>query len=138
MADGAGGKIDARHLAHVWVIAEWISQARVAVQHVGRDIAELGENREQTDGRMTLAHQEAVAVRPFRVCRKPHHVVIECREDFGGGKYRRVMSDFRDFDEPDRFQPHELRPVAQPRDFGIGRSSVVSDRLRHSRAPIPF
>ena len=61
MADRARAEIDARHLAHVRMIAERTAEPRIVVEPIFWEEAEIGEDREQADRGVALAHQETVA-----------------------------------------------------------------------------
>ena len=49
------------------MIAERAAQARIVVEPVFWEEAEIGQDREQPDRGVALAHQEAVALGPFRL-----------------------------------------------------------------------
>ena len=97
------------------MIAKRAAEPRVIVQPAGREEAQIGVDREQSDGRMALADGEAVTVGPVRIALpERHHIVIERRKDLGRRENRGIVPRLRDIDQADRFEPDELRPVPEP------------------------
>ncbi|MNH95316.1 hypothetical protein D3C73_479570 [compost metagenome] len=126
VTDGPGGEVDAGHFAHVRVIAQRAAQAGVFIEPFLREHPQVSQDRELTYGGVALAHQEAVAARPFRLFGTDrHHVVVQRREQFGGGKHRGVVAGLGDFDQADGFKANEFRPVLERLD-GLGRRHEIA------------
>ncbi|MNK85587.1 hypothetical protein D3C87_1054720 [compost metagenome] len=126
MADGTGRKIHPRHFAHVRVVAQRVTQARVVVEDLFLEETPFHQHRKQADRRVPLAHHETVAIGPFRLGKpQVHHVVIQRGEQLGGRKHRGVVADLGDFDQPDGFQPNELGLFPQPDQLLVSQLEIA-------------
>ena len=144
VADGAGAEVHAGHLAHVGMVAQRAAQAGVVIQPCARKEILVGQHREQADGDMPLAHEEAVAVRPGGLARpQPHHAVVQRGEDLGAGKDGAVVADLGDLDQADGFEPDVAGLVPQRPKLVLGghfqvRGHGVSCRFRYIIYNIPI
>ena len=114
MAQGARAEIDARDLLHVGVVAEGAAKAGEFVEQASIEKAQIGEHGVEADGRVPLAQDEAVPVRPLgaggidaELC------VIEGSEHLGRRECARVVPRAGDAGEPHRLEAHEPRPVGE-------------------------
>src|SRR5262245_1187431 len=114
MAERTRAEIDSGNLLHVRMIAERTAEPRVVVEQLRIEIAEVGENRIEPDGRVALAQDEAVAVRPLGIGGIEAQMgVVEGGEQLGGREGAGIVAGAADARQPQRLQPHELGAIGQ-------------------------
>src|SRR5882724_3175003 len=137
VAERARAEVDAGDLLHVRMVAERTAEPRVAVEQFRIEIAEVGENWVEADGRMALAQDEAIAVRPFRLGGvEPQMRIVEGGEQLGCGERAGIVAGAADSCEAQRLQAHELGAVGQKigRDIAAAGGEVCTHSLIVSAA----
>src|SRR3990172_2019053 len=112
------------------MVAERAAESRVSVQQIAVEEAQIGQDRIQRDGRVSLPQEEAVAIWPPRLGRTyPQELVVEGDEDFDDRERRAVVAAAADVDEADDLRPDHDRPIFKPGEFRL--------REGHDCSPIP-
>src|SRR5699024_4963985 len=112
--DRAGAEINTGYPRHIWVITEGTAQARVCIQLLCIEIAEIGEYREDPHSCVTFSDHEPVPIRMVRKSRgNPHHRVVQHRQSLSCREHRAVVPSLRDLNQPNRLCPYEHRLVLQ-------------------------
>src|SRR6185312_13911605 len=114
VAERARAEIDAGNLLHVRMVAERAAEARIVVEQLRIEIAEVGEDGIEPDCGMALAQDEAVAVRPFGIGGIEAQMgVVEGGEQLGSREGAGVVAGAADAGQPQRLQPHELGAIGE-------------------------
>src|SRR3984957_3674857 len=130
MADGAGGEVHARDLAHIGMVPKRAAEPRVVVEPRFREEAEVRVDGKEPDCRVAFSDRESIARGPTRLSGlQPHDIVIERSENLGSGEDRGIVAGLGDLDKAYGLEPDEAGALAQKGD-GFRRGSETILRVR--------